>query len=157
MKRHHLLIPLLALALALAAGCGDDSEDKNNGRVDVEEEGRKITITGKEGKATFTAGGGAEIPDGFPDDVYIYDGAKVNTSATVKGSYQVQLSSSDAVDKVLSVYKQKMEAAGWSEEAAMDMGEHKMLHYKKDGREINVQIIPEDSGATNIIISVPKK
>ncbi len=53
------------------ANLGDGSE------VDLSEEGMEVTSQDEDGTYTWKAGDKAEIPETFPDDVFIYEGAEI--------------------------------------------------------------------------------
>jgi hypothetical protein len=87
------------------------------------------------------AGEKAEIPDDFPDDVFIYKPSTVVVSMMVPEGQAITLTTKDDQAKVLDAYASEMEKKGWAKEGSMDMGGNKMLVYKKDERVANVSIL----------------
>lgn len=89
----------------------------------------------EKGKMTFTDPktgskvdiGSGKIPDTFPKDFPIYPGAIVTSamSGSEKGKsngFWVTLSTADALDKVVSYYTGKLQAAGWETTANYSAG-----------------------------------
>lgn len=113
----------------------------------------KFTVQTKEGKATYSGGEGAQIPEAFPKDVYVPEGAKVLSSVTVPQGFNVALTTKTAVDKVLAEFKEKMTASGWSESMSLNQGEQSMLAYQKDKRTANVVVTKADN-QTQVVLTV---
>lgn len=150
MKR--FVIVAVALGVGLA-GCGKPASEKVaekmieaamakdgvKGKVDIKD--GTMTIQSKDGKAEIATGGNAKIPDTFPKDVHVYEGATVIMAISANGGYNISLESKDTADKIAGVYKTKMTADGWKEEMNMNQAESTVLAYKKGARSAMVTIV----------------
>jgi hypothetical protein len=145
-------------------GCGKEVQESvvekkieqaTGGDADVEmsDDGMKITGKTDEGEYAITSGEEAEIPDGFPSDVFIYRPSKAVMAMKVPRGHSISLTTLDDKDKVVETYKKEMEGEGWSEEGSMNMDSHTMLVYEKDGRNASVNILPsEDKVQINVTV-----
>ncbi len=129
---------------------GTDREGK---KFAVDQSGESVTIKSQDGTATFSTGPSARLPEGFPKDVYVLDGAKVVTAMTVPEGFSVVLQAKDGADKVAASYKARMTGNGWTEESAFTTPQHTMAAYKKDDRSATVMIMPAE-GETQVTLSV---
>jgi hypothetical protein len=143
----------LAFCLLLTvAGCGGEADEEaierrieteTGGEAEVDLSEGTVEVAGKteEGEYSMKAGEKAEIPDDFPDDVFIYKPSTVVVSMMVPEGQAITLTTKDDQAKVLDAYASEMEKKGWAKEGSMDMGGNKMLVYKKDERVANVSIL----------------
>jgi hypothetical protein len=144
---------IMFAAVMVMFGCGKKAEEKaaekmaekaiessmgGNAEVDIEKDGLRIK-TG-EGEMTVTSGDSAKLPDDFPEDVYLYKGAKLKTAMKLPEGFNLMFQTKDDPSKVSEAYLDGMEAKGWSKETSMDMGGRKMMVFKKDERIGNVSI-----------------
>jgi hypothetical protein len=151
-----LIVCMFCLALLLF-GCGRETQEAaiekkieeasgGDAEVDISDEGMKITGKTEEGEYSMTAGEEAEIPDNFPDDVFIYKPSKAVMAMKAPEGHSITLSTDHDIKKVTEAYKKEMEGRGWVEEATATMGERSMLVYKKGDKVTNVTISPSDKG-----------
>jgi hypothetical protein len=142
-------------SIFLVTGCGERAEEKaiekkiekaTGAKADVDLSKKEMKITGETegGKYTVTTGKETEIPKDFPDDVFIYRPSKAIMAMKIPEGYSIALATRDDRSKVLSAYRQKMKAKGWSEETYMSMGPQSVLVYKKNDRAANISIVPSD-------------
>lgn len=113
----------------------------------------KVTVQTKEGAATYSGGRGAQIPDTFPKDVYVPEGATVLASVTMPQGCNVTLTTKTGAEKVLAAFKDKMTAAGWTEAMSLKQGEQSMLTYQKGNRTASVVISSADQ-QTQVLLTV---
>ena len=156
-----------ALALVLSFGCGKSKEKTakeaiersveatlgNDAEIDISDEGMAITSADEDGTYTWQAGDQAEIPDGFPTDVHIYEAAAVDMSADSPNGFTLALRTDDPFSKVVGTYEEKMSAAGWTKQTSTAMSGTQMLVYTKGDRATNVGIF-EEEGITKISLTV---
>lgn len=159
-----VIVGMLVVCVA-CTGCGkklaekvtekmiEKSMSKDGVKADVKISGDKVTINTKDGATSFSGGSGAKVPDNFPKDVYVYDGATVMAVVTVPEGCNVTLQTKDASDKVLAAYKSKMTANDWKEEATYSTAQQAMISYKKETRTANVVIVSAD-GNSQIMLTV---
>jgi hypothetical protein len=117
----------------------------------------KLTIQTKEGTATYAGGAGTQIPDTFPKDIYVPEGATVIASITVPQGCNVTLNTKTAAAKVLASYKEKMTASGWSEAMSLNQGDQSMVTFQKDKRTTSVVISKSDNQTQIILTAVEEK
>lgn len=113
---------------------------KEGVKADVDVSGDKITIKSEDGKTEFSGGKSAKVPEDFPKDVYIYEGAAVKAALTVPGGCNLVMETGDGAEKVLAAIKGKMAANGWKEAMNMSQGDHVMLQYRKGQRSTMVNV-----------------
>ena len=165
MRRY--LFAILALAAAgSVSGCGKCSRDKAAeeliGRVIERETGKEadvqisqdsMVIRSKEGELSFTAGESAKIPVGFPKDILVMDGSRVESALASGDGTMINLAIDRKKADVVAAYKAGMGAQGWSEEASMDVSGQAIMSFKKDARLANL-IIGEEDGVCRIVITL---
>ena len=151
--KHLLLAMCVAVAVAIS-GCGE------NGLMEQVEERAKEAVEragdGDESDAEVDYGifGSASLPDGFPDDVHIYEGAAITHSSRDGGRMVVALRTGDEATKVLEVYEEKAKADGWELEAEHQMGSIANRIYDKEGRQLVVNVnAVQDGTVVNLAIS----
>ncbi len=165
----HALVLVMIVAAVLLTSCGKISEKvaeeaaekaitssgADNADVDVSEEG--ISISGEDDDGTFsmTAGTKAKIPEGFPSDVYVYDGAEVEMVMDNPAGFTISLRCDDPVGDVVETYRKQLSAAGWKKQTYMDTGDSQMLIYGKGDRVLQVHVA-DDEGVTRIGLSAAK-
>ena len=156
---------VLALTLAMVvAGCGQKAaefvaekaiEAGSGGQADVDISGDSANITMKTADGTeVEIGTASNVPDDFPEDVPLYPGLTVQSTAkeSSKQMFTVTGSSEDAFTKVSEHLKSKLVEEGWTEDSAVTTPQMHMLNYKKDGRVANVQVI-DANGATQVTVT----
>lgn len=103
-----------------------------NAKVDAS--GGKVTIQTKEGTAVYAGGKAATVPENFPKDVYVYEGAAIIASVSVPDGFNLVMETGDSADKVLGAIKSKMTGFGWKEEMTMNQGKTSLVSYRKGER-----------------------
>jgi hypothetical protein len=160
---------IMFAAIMVMFGCGEKGEKKvteeamekiiesntgGNAEVDIGE--NSLRIQTEEGEMAMTAGDSAQLPAGFPKDVFLYKGANLNTAMEFPEGFNLNFQTKDDASIVSEAYLTEMEAKGWSKEMTMDMGGRKMMGFKKDERMANVSIA-SDEGTTHISLTVAKE
>ncbi len=123
----------------------------------VDSSGEKVTIQTKDGTTVIAGGKGTTVPENFPKDIYVYEGATINGSASVPNGFNLFMETSDSVDKVLGTIKSKMTGLGWKEEMAMKQAQFSMVTYKKGERTAAVQVSGDKKTHINVTATEPKK
>ncbi len=132
-----------------------EMETGDQANVDISDDGIEITSQDADGVYTWKGGDSAEIPDGFPADVYVFDGASVDMASDSPNGFFVALSTDTAFPMVVEAYLKEMSSAGWNKMTETEMDGGRMMLYLKDERTVNVGIFDED-GARGISLSVSK-
>lgn len=128
-------------------------EHETSEKAEVNYGKNKVTVKTKEGKFELSKKGNVKVPEGFPDDIYIYPGARVAMSMKQPEGLSVTLVSSDEMNVVADKYAANMKKNGWTEEGVAQMPQMRMLSYKKGDREAMIQMAPgSEEGKTMITI-----
>ena len=168
MKGYRFVI--LALALLVMAGlvscqsCAErvieEAVERQTGEeveIDIDGSGEgQITITTEDGQGVFQAGMQTRIPENFPDDVPIYEGAQpMVVVADPSGGIMVSLQTDADVSAVNDFYRRQMPARGWSSVTTFTGEGMTHLGWRKGERSASVNITTgdEESGAA-ITLSV---
>ena len=132
---------------------GDIFSRLTNGRVDIEKDGEKVTVTSEEGEFTFEEEG--ELPDSFPSDFPVYPGAKLASSWVADGDNTDGLSliweTEDAVSKVSNYYENELEKAGWTLSITSKTEDSATFSFEKDDARGFIGVTIEES---KVIISL---
>jgi hypothetical protein len=160
----------VAIAAAIAlAGCGGSSDEQaaeiaveraieketgGRAKADISDEGIEITADGM--SIATHADGGVDLPDDFPKDVYVLQGASVMATMRDGTDFVLTLQSDQSLDQVRSAYKSKMAAEGWDLKTEMRMGLGDMLAFEKNGRSAGVSL-QTNEGKTIVSLSASSK
>jgi hypothetical protein len=160
-----LIAIVLAVGVAITVGCKKASEElgekmmekalesQGGGKADVDVHEGKVTIKTKEGQFEAVSGGGARIPAGFPQDVYVLTDAKIIMASKSPTGFHVMFETGDSQDKIVARYAEEMKARDWSEESSVTMGDGVMANYKKENRGVMVMVAKDDSGTKVQVIT----
>jgi hypothetical protein len=155
-----LTVLVMCLAGGGCGGCRERVTEKALERAmsrdgvdaDVDIKGGRVSVQTKDGKLDFNAGKAAKIPADFPKDVHIPDGTPLMAMNTPQGG-MLSLQCKATPDAIIADYKQKMPAAGWTEQMSLDMGAGKTLSYAKEKRVANI-MVGADDGKTTVVITL---
>lgn len=138
------------LVVGVVACSGDDDSrtvETDDGEITVsgDGDGSSGVITGPDGEeTTFSAGADAEMPDGWPDDITLPEGAELTTGSSSDDGRTLN-ATAVAEGEVLDVYdhfKGVVEAGGYEliTDTVQDLGEETMvsLQAEKDDRTVMV-------------------
>lgn len=163
------LICLLVWVLMAGCSCSEKAEEsiaekaiekaieaQTGEKADIDVDKESMRIKTKDGEMTMTAGKSAKLPDNFPKDIPLYGGAALDMVMEVPQGYSISFATRDEVSKVSQWYLKEMSSQGWTKEASMDMGDQKMLMFKKDERGVNLVIAPDEE-QTRVSLNTEKK
>jgi hypothetical protein len=108
----------------------------------------------------ITGGDAAAVPDGFPDDMPLYDGTIVlgQKMETPDGAaYNVGIETTDGAAEVSAWYEAEFAAEGWTETASMTNDADGMVMSTRQVEKGGVQaqvVIAEEDGRTQIAVTV---
>ena len=154
-------IVLLCLLL-LFGGCGQSAEEKalekqieketgSGAKVDLTDQGMKITGKTEDGDFTMSAGDETRIPKDFPADVFIYRPSKTVMAMSVPEGYTLSLTTKSDRSQVISSYEREMVGQGWVQMTSMQMGPNSVLVFEKEDRTTSITVA---SSGKDIQISV---
>lgn len=157
------IISVTTLSLLSLTGCGPRSQEeamekalKDKADVSITDDG--ISIQGKDGKFSMTAGKDAKVPAGFPADVLVYSGAEVLMAMEIENGHSLQLKTSDDVDKVAEAYLGALGSKQWKKESDTSAGNQKVFGFSKDKRRITLSIAkqPDATYIAMVVIKQPQ-
>ncbi|NMC72824.1 MAG: hypothetical protein GYA56_00410 [Geobacteraceae bacterium] len=162
-----LAIGMMMVSCLVLAGCKKAGEKaaekaieaglaKEGVKADVDASDGKVTIRGKDGTTEFAGGKNVKVPESFPKDVYVYEGATIDAALSVPGGFNLTMETADPAETVLSTVKKKMTGQGWKEEMTMNQGEQSMVGYKK-GERTTMITITTDKKLTRIALTVTEE
>jgi hypothetical protein len=170
-RRSCYVVSVSLVAVLLLAGCKkmgekaaekaaekaiESSMAKDGVKANVDLSKDKMTIETKDGTTTVAGGKGTKLPDNFPPDVFVCEGA-ITTAITVPDGFSVLVESGDASDKVVAAIKAKMTGSGWKEELSMIQGNHATAVYKKGERTATYSVTTSPKGSQVGIVTVQEK
>lgn len=151
-----LITAVLVVACLFVSGCGgcqkktseklaekmiESQMAKNGVKGEVNISDDKVSVKTKDGATTVAYGKSVKVPDSFPKDVPVYDGAMVITAMTVPNGFNLQLQTKDGLEKVAEFYKTRMRSEGWTEEGTFASQEQTTLTYKKERRTAGIVVM----------------
>lgn len=162
------IIKLVSLTLLLSfwlVGCGEDDQEKamekqiehaTGGEADVDMSKDSINITSKtdEGEVKMQVGGNVALPDAFPEDVFVYPGAKIESAIQMPEGFSVSMLSGDKKDRITESYQKQMSKNGWTMQTSMNMGPQFILIFEKNERAANIAIVDEDNEGVRISLTI---
>lgn len=134
-RRLSFLALVFALALAAAACGGDDGSDGGtdaggDGVTVTGPTGDGVTVTGPTGGITITGPtggevniGGGDLPEGWPADFPIPDGATPAYSVSAGGGVSVWFSTDLGLDEVKAFFESALPAAGYTIDSQADFSD----------------------------------
>ncbi len=132
-------------------------EAQTGQKADIDVDKESMTITTEDGKMTMTSGKAAKLPENFPKDIPIYKGYALDMAMEMSKGYSVSFTTKDDVSTVSEWYLAEMTDKGWTKEASMDMGDQKMLVFKKGERGVNLVVAPDpDTDQTRVALTSVK-
>jgi len=167
MRRTGLAVGILLLVVAMLGlvGCQQIAEqaaetaiEKSTG-TKIDKNGDSITIEGEGGeKASIGTG---ELPQGFPADVPVYEGAAV-TGSFAQGSgaeqtYSVTLETSDDPATVNAWYLTELEAKGWTIDTQANNAENYVVTATNATQQVSVGVVQGGDTGTTISLTVTPK
>jgi hypothetical protein len=156
-------------AIMVMLGCGEKVEERVaeevmekaiesniSGKAEIDIEENSLRVQSQEGEMIMTAGDSVQLPADFPKDIFLYEGADLNTAMEHPEGFNLIFQTKDDPSKVSEAYLDAMQTKRWIKEMSMDMGGRKMMVFKKDDRIANVSIAPAEE-MTQIVLTVVKE
>ena len=90
-------------------------------------------------------GGDVALPEGFPDDVPLYPGAKIIVALTVPGGgVMASFETADAPKKILDFYRRELPTKGWEVGQENSRGPTIQFQSKKRRQRLSTSIVAGD-------------
>jgi hypothetical protein len=127
---------------------GEEAIEADAGsKVDVVQSGESVRIRGRGDRKdySFAGGGKIKVPDGFPADVSIYPGAKIQMAQEqLRSDLTAIFSTMDERDAVLDFYRADAAANGWHPMSEAVLEDEIFLGFAKEGKALTVAADPDD-------------
>lgn len=125
----------------------------------INEQVQKVIKDGKLNTSPREGNKGANV--NIPEDIPVYKGAKINFSVFSDDQGSLSLNSDDNTDKILEFYGTSLKENGWKSIKTGRKTEKNGLYVEmtanKDGRYLQVQLIPVKGKGASIFINQMKK
>jgi hypothetical protein len=139
--RSILILGLVALGVA---GCGKSPGERlgeaaisaaTGHKVDVDENGGKVTFKTDQGEMQVASGASATLPADFPKDVYLPARYTVESVMQMPNAQVLALDTSGDIASMFADASKRMQAEGWKQTMAMQQtASTQMLAFEKDQR-----------------------
>lgn len=128
-------------------------ERTTNGAADVNVGNQSVTVTTN--ASTIEAGEDVDVPEGFPDDVYVIAGT-ITSVVTVHAGTTIVIQNDVPVADANTEYTEKLETAGWRVTGNGVFGDTASLFAQKDGRAVSIGISRSGETTTvTVTVTVP--
>ncbi|MEB3226054.1 MAG: hypothetical protein VKJ86_09645 [Synechococcus sp.] len=159
-----ILLPSVLLFSLSLGGCGlvqemifEKAIEAGTGeKVDIDTSKDTVDIKTDEGSLSVSSGENIPLPDTFPQDIYLYQDAKVNMAMDLPEGVSVSFTTKENPAAVKEKYKAEMAKNGWSQEMTMDVNGQSIFGFQKQERAAQIMIYA-DQGQTFIQITAAKK
>jgi hypothetical protein len=159
-----ILPALVLLSLALLPGCGKKMGEAavaaaSGGKVAVHQDGDKTTVTTAGGQVTLSSGEGATLPGGFPADITLPSGYKLETAADFGGNYTLSLVVPGDAAALAGDASKSMQGQGWKQAMEMNQPDAHVLMFQKDKRAANFTFSPntDAGGGTRVTVTASQE
>jgi len=129
--------------------------------INQEEENGEITISGEDGTEISIKNEGSEIPENFPEDIYLIKGeieSAVSMNAGESDIVTIVIFSEDNYKDIVSDITKGMESNNWAIVLNMNIGKEAMRQYTKDDNSVTITINgKEEKVEITYIATVAKK
>ncbi|HNR33162.1 MAG TPA: hypothetical protein PKI11_19890 [Candidatus Hydrogenedentes bacterium] len=113
-----------------------------------------ISVKGAQGDYQMTTGAFSSLPQGFPEDVPVYPGLKLQMTNVLPGeqTFSVVGQTDAKHDVVFAYYQKELPARGWTQQSVMQQTAESqpmsMLQCTKDSRTVHVLVMTDDEATT---------
>ncbi|MFA5947207.1 MAG: hypothetical protein WC813_04270 [Patescibacteria group bacterium] len=130
-----------------------NSELKGDATVDLDNNG--ITINNDEEGTSASFGENVQLPDNFPKEIPVLDGAKIlGVAVTLKEGSWISLTTDKTVEEAASWYDAKLLAAGWTVSGAYSARGMATKMYENGSLNLAVIVSAgEDGGPTGVMVT----
>jgi hypothetical protein len=126
---------------------GEVTIQGDDGEVNISADEDTVEIKSDEGEATF--GSGADLPEGFPGDVPVYENMDLHLAMSTRDGYLLSGISQDSVAEIVDWYKDKLKDWKIVDEATFETEEGKSINLTvtKGDMDMTIMILDTEEGA----------
>ena len=147
---HPISISVSLLALVMFVGCSGNTEPKPASGSKTNGSNSSSPTSNAKEKTN------ASVPDGFPNDVYIADGAKVVDFKKSGGKDNLILEYPESdIDEFVTSYLDGMTEKGWTQVTSSKLPIGTITNFSKDDRKCTISISPPKDKVIKVAIMLP--
>jgi hypothetical protein len=166
-RRTMALIAVVALLTfaVMASGCAQIAEQAAKSAVEsatgvkVDESNNSVSIKGAGGGLTASTDG--KLPEGFPEDMPVYENGTIATGISSKSDkgtgFLVGIDTADTAGDVFDWYDAQLKDEGWTVKTSMKTDDGGLLGGEKGTTSFTIAVGPGSGGKTSISISLSPK
>lgn len=155
------LLLLAALVVPMGTGCraitrklsekaAEKAIEESTGAKDVDLSSGGIKVQADNGEK-IEIGGGAKMPDGWPDYAPQYPGSKITAALSSPSGKTATMESTDSPDKVIAFYKEKLTGGGFKQTVAGNFNGMQTLTMQKGNNKSNAVLTAQRQGDKTLI------
>jgi hypothetical protein len=130
------------------------SDDGHGGRAKIDLKKGTLSFKNDKGESVkFEAGGGAKMPDNWPQDFPVVPHGKINLAVNTDKGSTVTFETADPPAKVLEYYAKEMAAQGWKINLKSQTDQGGMLSMTKKPKRSAMVMIGSGGGKTSVTLS----
>lgn len=135
---------LMALVLFAFGACKDNPRSE---RSATPEERESVRVVQENAEPVQRVTTGLDLPDGFPDDVFIVNGAEITAASYGDGQHQVGYLVEGEIENLAVLYETQMQTFGWRVTQKIVASEKAEIRFSKPGekRGALLEMVFEDS------------
>lgn len=151
------VLVLLALSFVAACSTKDIVRNATDGKVNIDDDGKKVEIEG-EGGEKISIEGGDELPKDFPEDIPLPEKYEVEGSGSFSSSGDqgktggVALVVDQAPDELSAWYEEELKAKEWEVQQTVKSGQGSVVSAKKGKMVANIVIAEKGSDKSSLAI-----
>lgn len=163
MKKLFIASFCILLAMTLS-GCGKKTlteksmekvlEDSMGGQANVEVDNDSIKIETNQGTMEVSSNG--ELPENWPDDIYVTAGDITSASSHDNGIFNLSIETDESVSDMQAKYEEELKASGWGINMTFAIEDSVLIGAEKDDRSVSITIGVDDE-KTLIVIGTGKQ
>ena len=170
MRNQYLLsksiLAATALSVAVLAGCGKSPEERiaetaigamTGKDVSVDKDGEKVTFGSGDEAVTISGGDSAEVPAGFPKDVWLPEDYKVESVMDSTGFTMVSVHADGTIKDASAAAQKSMEGAGWKRTMAAQDDTNSMLAFEHGDRNALLSFDRHDESGVVYTVQLSSK
>ena len=166
MRKTGTTIAAAALLATMLGGCGGKSAEDRMAeaaagamlgtKVSVDDDGETVTFGDGDQAMTIASGDAAQLPDNFPDDVFLPDDYKVDSTIASGDFTMVTLRAPGEVGKLADAAKARMESSGWKQQMMAGDDSSRIYAFRHEQTVASLSFDRHDEGGVLYTVQLSK-
>ena len=166
MRKTGTTIAATTLLVAMLAGCGGKSAEDRMAEaaasamlgtdVSVDDDGETVTLGSGDEAMTITGGDNAQLPTGFPDNIFLPDDYKVDSSIASGEFTMVTLRAPGEVGALADAAKANMESGGWKQQMMAGDENSRIYAFRNEQTVASLSFDRHDEGGVLYTVQLSK-